>query len=552
MRVGTQAQAPMGLQMPGTCSSAHGKGWAFAARPLLHAGEVEACPGKRERSDVADLERCLLTAASPSPTLKRSRSWCDADQRIRQNPELQRQKQLRDPGGFRRGFLHSQAEAKGIPVERRPDAWHRSLMETPGLIQSFTQTWKELCSIYDRGFDPNHMHGTEGGADLKKLSDFGAAVAIFKGMCGPSSLTLPRAWSHGGLALSTLVYPLVGVISTVCVSRLLAVRTASASFGDLMETALGRAGRWAVNVFLVLLQSGICVSYNIMLCQVLQSTLLPWMPKWQIILWEAALFAPLAAIRKVAKLWPLTLLGTALVLSGLIVSLCLVSKHALTSSSHWEELRVVRPDSFLTFLGTACFSFEGIGLVLPIYDSVRNPQRFLRIYALTMVAYCLLNGALAFVGYVAFGRDVQAMVLLNLPQGPLEVYVKVAYDVAMVCTFPLQLMPAVRLVEDCLFVPVSAPPLGRKCRKSLFRAAYVAFLALVAIIGATSLDHFISVIGAMCGIPLAFIFPSLCHGAAMPSAAWRQRCVDYALALLGFALAVLVTARNIWEWCYLE
>jgi len=303
-----------------------------------------------------------------------------------------------------------------------------------------------------------------------------------------------------------------------------------------------------VNVSLVLVQSGTCIGYSIMISQVVQSTLVPWMPAWQIILCEAALFAPLALIRKISKLWPLTLLGTVLVLAGLFTTLWLISKHVLTRDIQWDELREVHPQGFLTFLGTACFSFEGIGLVIPISDSIRNPQRFLYIYASTIVLICLLNGAVGFIGYVAFGQAAQSMVLLNFPQGPLEAFVRAAYNVAMVCSFPLQLMPALRLVEDNFFAPVSAPPLGRKVRKNLFRVAYVAFLALISIVGATSLDNFISLIGAVCGLPLCFIFPSLCHGAAMPSAAWRQRALDYGLALVGFVLAVAVTVQNVCEW----
>merc|ERR1712186_73402 len=110
------------------------------------------------------------------------------------------------------------------------------------------------------------------------------------------------------------------------------------------------------------------------------------------------------------------------------------------------------------------------------------------------------------------------MLLLNLSQGMLSSYIRGAYALAMVCTFPLQLMPAVRLVEDNFFSPASNPPWARKCWKNMFRAAYVAFLALVALVGSSSLDHFISLAGAVCGIPLAFVFPSICHAGETPDA----------------------------------
>ncbi len=44
-----------------------------------------------------------------------------------------------------------------------------------------------------------------------------------------------------------------------------------------------------------------------------------------------------------------------------------------------------------------------------------------------------------------------------------------------------------------------------------FRSLLVICLALIAFLGASHLDNFVSLIGALCGVPLAFIFPAAAH-----------------------------------------
>merc|ERR1719369_2181675 len=108
-------------------------------------------------------------------------------------------------------------------------------------------------------------------------------------------------------------------------------------------------------------------------------------------------------------------------------------------------------------------------------------------------------------GYRSFGAATDTLVLLNLPDGWLTGLVQVAFGISMMASFPLQLLPAVRIIESFFFLP-SRPFTRDKHVKSAFRAFFVLIVAAVSILGATSLDHFVSLIGAVCGLPLAFIF----------------------------------------------
>merc|ERR1712228_844444 len=102
-----------------------------------------------------------------------------------------------------------------------------------------------------------------------------------------------------------------------------------------------------------------------------------------------------------------------------------------------------------------------------------------------------------------------------------------AYALAMVCTFPLQLLPATRLVESMLFEKAATKTMYHKMRKNLFRMVFVCFLCAIAIVGSTSLDHYISLVGAACGLPLAFVFPAICHQALSKDLTGVQKLFNY-------------------------
>merc|ERR1712117_375949 len=113
--------------------------------------------------------------------------------------------------------------------------------------------------------------------------------------------------------------------------------------GDVVSSAGGAMGRFAVNTSVVLLQGGCAISYFIMVSDLLQQTLLPWMSRVQLIFLELILFVPLAWIRNVQRLWPANLLGSLLTVLGLVLCIGSVVAKAATAGE-WGQLRSV-PES---------------------------------------------------------------------------------------------------------------------------------------------------------------------------------------------------------------
>jgi proton-coupled amino acid transporter len=297
----------------------------------------------------------------------------------------------------------------------------------------------------------------------------------------------------------------------------------------------------------VLLQSGTCSSYFVVTGSLAQSIWFKTTPLEWLIIGQLVILVPLSAIRKVASLWPLNLLGSMLIIVGIVSSVDLEVQQ-ISSVGLSPSVEPTNFEEFFVCLGTACFMFEGIGLVLPTYESSGTPGSVSWVYSMTMLVVLTMVSTVGCLGYLAYGDEVEGLILLNFPADNLQVFIRLAFMIQVVCSYPLQLLPAVFLLEGKCFTPMSSPPWSRRWKKTGFRALYTVFLSLVAIGGSSSFDNFISMIGAVCGIPLAFVFPAICHFALVAKGKPLQRLIDGFLVVVGVALAVTVTIVNIRSW----
>lgn len=70
------------------------------------------------------------------------------------------------------------------------------------------------------------------------------------------------------------------------------------------------------------------------------------------------------------------------------------------------------------FFGTAIYLFEGIGLVLPLKNSMKKPKNFSNTFGVLNVGMVILTALftlIGFIGYWKYGEDVEASLTLNLP-----------------------------------------------------------------------------------------------------------------------------------------
>lgn len=72
------------------------------------------------------------------------------------------------------------------------------------------------------------------------------------------------------------------------------------------------------------------------------------------------------------------------------------------------------------FFSTVIFAMEGIGVVMPVENSMRKPEHFLGcpgVLNFAMSIVIALYTLIGFLGYIRFGDEVRGSVTLNLPPG---------------------------------------------------------------------------------------------------------------------------------------
>lgn len=72
------------------------------------------------------------------------------------------------------------------------------------------------------------------------------------------------------------------------------------------------------------------------------------------------------------------------------------------------------------FFATVIFAMEGIGVVMPVENSMKKPQHFLGcpgVLNTAMITVVSLYAIIGFFGYIRFGSEVRGSITLNLPDG---------------------------------------------------------------------------------------------------------------------------------------
>ncbi len=139
---------------------------------------------------------------------------------------------------------------------------------------------------------------------------------------------------------------------------------------------------------------------------------------------------------------------------------------------------------------------------------MKDPSRFPPVLAGVMVIITVVFIAMGALSYAAFGSVTKTVVLLNLPQDDKFVNaVQLLYSLAILLSTPLQLFPAIRIMESELFSRSGKYSRYIKWKKNGFRFFLVAVCALIAWGGAGDLDKFVALVGSFACVPLVYVYP---------------------------------------------
>jgi proton-coupled amino acid transporter len=441
---------------------------------------------------------------------------------------------LQQPQGFRRQYIlqrYRRMSSANIPVTR-------DFVEFLDLYGSFAG--EDLADSDEEAIDDDEEEEEEAEASAlpaerrpllgrRKTSraarkgDAGTAKTFFttlKAFVGTGIMFLPKAFKNGGILFSSLTMLFVAVVSMIAFHLLLQCRARyGGSYGDIGREIVGPKMRAIILASIALSQLGfVCAGlvfvadnwYSFFQAVTSDGAKVPGIKL--LIAIQAALIVPLSFIRNISKLGPAALLADVFIIIG-IGYIYQFDISALASNGIHKSVELFNPRGYTLTLGASIFTFEGIGLILPIQSSMKKPHLFEPLLAVVMVIITIVFTSVGALCYATFGSDTQIEVINNFPQdSKLVNAVQFMYALAVLIGNPVQLFPAMRIIEAKVFGHHSGKKdLLTKWKKNAFRTSLVALCVGISIAGSENLDRFVALIGSVACIPLVYLYPAYLH-----------------------------------------
>ncbi|KAH8730853.1 transmembrane amino acid transporter protein-domain-containing protein [Phaeosphaeriaceae sp. PMI808] len=558
-------------------------GYAFSAEFDQLTPNTEGTPGSPSNSlrpqlesslqlQGGDIHRDLYKIAGQgkraklhqrSATFSHAQSFAPPSESDFDHDELPIQDQLA-PGGMRRQFLQRQSRRVSYisePVTRNFISFLELYGNFAGEDLEETDDDEAIDDREDEGERRPLLGRRQSSKRLRERGDASQVKTFFtllKAFIGTGIMFLPKAFKNGGMLFSAITLIVVSAVTALCFELLLSCRKqyGGAGYGDLGRSISGPKLRTLILVSITLSQLGFVCTGLIFtadnlasfLDAVTKTTDAPLSTNALIGIQLIALI-PLSFIRNISKLGPAALLADVFILIGLTYiywyDLSWISK----MGGFHPTIKLFNPRDFTMTIGSAIFTFEGIGLILPIQSSMAQPEHFSKLLYMVMLIITVIFTSVGVLCYGTFGDNVSVEVIDNFPQtSKLVNAVQFLYSMAVLVGTPVQLFPALRTIELKLFGRASGKQSNlTKWKKNGFRTLLVLFTGAVAAGGASDLDKFVALIGSFACVPLVYIYPAYLHYKGVADRPWAK-AGDIVMMVVGLVAMVYTTSITLARW----
>jgi solute carrier family 36 (proton-coupled amino acid transporter) len=464
------------------------------------------------------------------------------------------------PNGFRRAFLR-QARGHDFMAARLPIT--RNFVEFLDLYGDFAgedladSDEEAVSDMEDEDNEPNERtalltrRASARAARAARSANAGTAKTFFtllKAFVGTGIMFLPNAFNSGGILFSSVAMVVVSAVTMVAFHILLECKKQyGGGYGELGYKISGESMRNLILWSIALSQLGFVCAGIVFVAENLL-TFLNAVTRGNsplsiggLIAMQMVILVPLSWIRNISKLGPAALLADICILIG-VTYIYQFDFSALASQGIHKTVVLFNPEKYTLMIGAAIFTFEGIGLILPIQSSMAKPERFEWLLGVVMFIITVLFTSVGALCYATFGVFTQVEVINNFPQdSKLVNAVQFLYSVAVLVGTPVQLFPALRIFEGKIFGHKSGKrDLRTKWVKNVFRVAILTFCGAVSILGTGNLDKFVALIGSVACVPLVYVYPAYLHyqGVALTK---RAKMADIAMMVLGTVCMIYTT-----------
>lgn len=309
-------------------------------------------------------------------------------------------------------------------------------------------------------------------------------------------------------------------------------------YGEIGYFAMGHIGTIIVNIALMISQTGFCTAYLIFIASNAQKFLD--VSRHLVISVCVPPLVVFSLLRHMKELAYVALLADFMCILGLLVVLTIDLSYMNLDQDYIEPMGVVSAIPF--FFGVASYCFEGVGMVLPLENSMRNKDNFMPILVSTVIIITSLYAMFGVCGYLAFGDETEAVITLNVEgTGGLATLVKIFLCLGLFFTYPVMLFPVFEVLQPLLSGNNPLEDEQTKHKKGIMLRVGVVLLTAGIAAGKPDFGRFISFIGSTCCSLLAFILPAffylrLCQDEKPTFWNWVHRLFLCATIFLGFVM----------------
>ena len=209
------------------------------------------------------------------------------------------------------------------------------------------------------------------GSVRKKLSNFETYVALMKGYCVLSILLCPKAFSNAGWGMASIFIISSGVISLLACNMLVdtGLSLKIYSYPLIVQQVLGKKWRVVLEVAIALTQYSFAISHLSFFMQSIKSTvdslfqLETSMMPYAIAV--CIIFSTISWVRDLAKFSFTFIVGNILIITAVIFVTVQANKLMGEQNGTGPDFNFINSD-FLTTLGFSIYTYEGIGIVMPV------------------------------------------------------------------------------------------------------------------------------------------------------------------------------------------
>eukprot|EP00835_Amoeboradix_gromovi_P000696 NODE_26_length_35450_cov_0.398320.p6 type:complete len:416 gc:universal NODE_26_length_35450_cov_0.398320:18075-19322(+) len=341
--------------------------------------------------------------------------------------------------------------------------------------------------------------------DIQKYSIPKTVVLLLKSFIGTGVLFIPKSFHDAGLVPAILSMLFTASLSFYGVKILLKLTLVTpGSYWQMAQEIGGRKMKLFVMAMLLSLQSGLVmmytafVAYNFTeLAKTYTGTLID--PIW-FVLSICVLLVPVCFTSKLKNFSTIATLGNIFIL---ITLSAIIYYSAAEISSNPKPLKLYgNYASTLRFMGTSVFAFEGIGLVVPLAQTLENSPSFTHIMYMTTVGILCMYMGLGLITSIGFGDDIKSIIFENLIGERVVASLVFFYNCSVLTTIPLTIFPVFEIVDEYT--------MGLRVKqKYLLKISILSMLCCLSWVFYSHLDLLVALLGSFCCIPLGIIIPGM-------------------------------------------